>query len=339
MKIIVDDKIPFIRGKIERLADDVVYLPGTSVSRNDVADADILVVRTRTVCNRELLEGSRVKLIVTATIGYDHIDTEYCDEAGIKWTNCPGCNARSVCQYISNALQLLNVGSGITIGVVGVGHVGSLVVELARKSGYKVLMSDPPLEESGAKDHDGCRFVSLDEICEKADVITFHTPLTHTGKHPTYHLADRLFFSKLSRCPAVINASRGGVVDEEALKEALRNGTVSKAVIDTWENEPRIDSELLRLATIATPHIAGYSANGKLNATLMSLISVRDFLVSSKISGTELESVEFSIPLPDAPFLSPDTLADDSKLLKENPDRFESFRGNYPVRIEIPSLI
>lgn len=340
MKIIVDDRIPFIRGEIERLAEEVIYLPGASIGREDVRDADILVVRTRTHCNRELLEGSSVGFIVTATIGYDHIDTEYCDGAGIKWTNCPGCNARSVCQYVSNVLQLLKADlEGCTVGVVGVGHVGSLVARLAAKSGCRLLLNDPPLEESGKCYGDGGCFASLDEICEKADIITFHTPLTRTGKYPTFHLADRLFFSKLARRPIIINASRGGVVDEAALKDAIRQGTVSHAAIDTWENEPRIDSELLDMVDVATPHIAGYSANGKLNATLMSLKAVRDYIVSKGLSGTDLQSVEFNISLPDAPFLSAETLAEDCSLLKENSDGFECFRGNYPVRIEVPSLI
>lgn len=352
MKAIIDNKIPFIQGQIEKLVDEALYLPGSAITASDVRDADILVVRTRTKCNRQLLEGSAVKFIVTATIGYDHIDTDYCRQAGIRWTNCPGCNARSVCQYVTNAIALLGIKSeGTTIGIVGVGHVGSLIARAAVKDGFNVLMSDPPQEEGGitaadiidtAADNLGnshvCRFASLAEICSSADIITFHTPLTHSGKYPTYHLADTDFFSRLTPGTVIINASRGGVVDESALKKALTDGTVAHAVIDTWEGEPRIDPELLTSAAIATPHVAGYSANGKRNATLMSLGAVRQFLLDTTKPATPLYNkyaeATFDIPLPSAPYLTPQTLADDSRRLKENIDGFEDFRGNYPRRIE-----
>ncbi|MBQ0102583.1 MAG: 4-phosphoerythronate dehydrogenase [Prevotellaceae bacterium] len=359
MKIIVDNKIPFIRGEVERLADEVIYLPGAAISASDVADADILIVRTRTKCNRQLLEGSTVRFIVTATIGYDHIDTEYCAATGIQWTNCPGCNARSVNQYVTNAISALGITpAGKVMAVVGVGHVGSLVVKTAADAGFTVLMSDPPLQEAGTTaekllsstsndfirqsahhaDHTRPRFASIQTICQQADIITFHTPLTRTGSHPTHHLADARFFHDLLRRPVIINASRGGVVDETALKAALTDGTVSHAVIDTWEGEPHIDADLLARADITTPHIAGYSANGKRNATLMSLHAVREFILKttnpSDVLHARCTAATFDIPLPQAPRLTPGTLMDDSRRLKENADCFEDFRGNYPVRIE-----
>lgn len=349
MKAIIDNKIPFIQGQIEKLVDKAIYLPGSAITTDDVRDADILVVRTRTQCNRQLLEGSAVKFIVTATIGYDHIDTEYCQQAGIHWTNCPGCNARSVCQYVKNALTFLGIHpEGKTIGIIGVGHVGSLVAKAGVNNGFSVLMSDPPLEDLNTSPADiigeayhetsNCRFASLEEICACADIITFHTPLTHGGKYPAHHLAGIDFFAKLRRKPVIINASRGGVVDESALKHALATGTVSHAVIDTWEGEPHIDPQLLSMADIATPHIAGYSANGKRNATLMSLRAVRQFLLDTTDHTTPLYNkyaeATFDIPLPSAPYFTPQTLADDSRLLKESIDGFEDFRGNYPKRIE-----
>ncbi|MBO4564914.1 MAG: 4-phosphoerythronate dehydrogenase [Bacteroidaceae bacterium] len=331
MKVIVDDKIPYIRGQIERLADEVVYLPGSAISKSDVRDADVLIVRTRTHCNRELLEGSSVQLIVTATIGYDHIDTAYCDAVGIQWTNCPGCNANSVCHYVHHALEATGrLNPSYTIGIVGVGHVGSLVAADLEACGMKVLLCDPPREDLEVRGErlevrDVPSFVSLSTIQAEADIITFHTPLTKEGPYATYHMADESFFHQLPHCPLIINASRGGVVDNDAMLRALNEGLIADAVVDTWEGEPNINRELLHRVAIATPHVAGYSADGKANATRMSLEAVARFM-----------GVDFvpEIILPDAPCLSVETLLDDSRLLKLHPDRFEEMRGSYPVRRE-----
>ena len=323
MKVIIDNKILYINEAIERIADEVVYLPGSGFTKEEVKDADALIVRTRTLCNRELLEGSKVKFIATATIGYDHIDTEYCREAGITWTNCPGCNAGSVEQYVCSALQLLNTKKGLdlknaTLGVIGVGHVGSRVVRMAKALGMRVLQNDPPRADRG---EDG--FVDLATIAHECDVITFHTPLNRAGKYGTFHLADEHFFGELSRTPYVINSSRGEVVDTEALLAALSEGRVKDAVIDTWENEPDINRELLDVAFLATPHIAGYSADGKANATRMSLEALCRYF------GIE---ADFQI----LPQEGPDDYdpTRDSDWLKDAPEKFEWFRGNYPVRRE-----
>ncbi len=325
MKVIVDDKIPYIRGQIEQLADEVVYLTGSAISREDVRDADVLIVRTRTRCDRSLLEGSKVKLIVTATIGYDHIDTDYCESAGIRWTNCPGCNANSVCRYVHHALEATGrLNPELTVGVVGVGHVGSLVAADLEACGMKVLRCDPPRDDAH-DDVEGHPFVALSTIQQEADIITFHTPLTKEGPYATYHMADEHFFCHLSHRPLIINASRGGVVDNEALLQALHDGRVADAVIDTWEGEPTINRELLQQVAIATPHIAGYSADGKANATRMSLVAVAQFL------GRDFTP---QIILPDAPKLTVETLRDDSERLKRWPEGFEELRGNYPVRRE-----
>ena len=197
MKVIIDHKIPYIKEAIEKIADDVVYLPGNAFTKEDVKDADALIVRTRTKCNRELLEGSQVKFIATATIGYDHIDTEYCREAGITWTNCPGCNAGSVEQYIHSVLLLLKCEKGLdlensTIGIVGVGHVGSRVKRMAESLGMKVLLNDPPRSKQGE-----LGFVDLETIARECDVVTFHTPLSREGEDATYHLAGEDFFFSL----------------------------------------------------------------------------------------------------------------------------------------------
>ena len=325
MKVIVDDKIPYIRGQIEQLADEVVYLTGSAISGEDVRDADVLIIRTRTRCDHTLLEGSKVKLIVTATIGYDHIDTDYCETNGIRWTNCPGCNANSVCRYVHHALEATGrLNPTMTVGVVGVGHVGTLVAADLEQCGMKVLLCDPPRDDAH-DDVEGHPFVALSTIQQEADIITFHTPLTKDGPYATYHMADEQFFQQLPHRPLIINASRGGVVDNVALLQALRDGRVADAVIDTWEGEPDLNQELLQQVVIGTPHIAGYSADGKANATRMSLEAVAQFM-----------GVDFTpqIILPNAPKLTVETLKDDSDKLKRNPEKFEDFRGNYPVRRE-----
>ena len=323
MKVIIDHKIPYIKEAIENITDDVVYLPGNAFTRETVKDADALIVRTRTKCNRELLEGSKVKFIATATIGYDHIDTEYCREAGITWTNCPGCNAGSVEQYVHSVLLLLKEKKGLdlknaTIGVVGVGHVGSRVARMAEGLGMKVLLNDPPRAEQGEQG-----FVDLATMARECDVITFHTPLNREGAYRTYHLVDEEFLFSLERAPFVINSSRGEVVDTASLLVALAAGKIKAPVIDTWEYEPRISKELMEVAFLATPHIAGYSADGKANATRMSLEALCLFF------GIE---ADFSILPPEGP-KGYDPIRD-SEWLKASPEKFEWFRENYPIRRE-----
>mgnify|MGYP003294330030 CR=1 FL=1 len=324
MKVIVDNKIPYIKGVIEKIADEVVYLPGGDFTKELVKDADALIVRTRTLCNRELLEGTQVKFIATATIGYDHIDTSYCQEVGIEWTNCPGCNAGSVEQYVCSSLQLLSSKKGLdlknaTLGVIGVGHVGSRVVRMAESLGMRVLQNDPPRADKGESG-----FVDLDTIARECDVITFHTPLIREGKYRTFHLADEDFFFGLHRAPFVINSSRGEVVDTASLLVALSAGRVKDAVIDTWEYEPMISRELMEVAILATPHIAGYSADGKANATRMSLEALCRFF------GME---ADLTILPPEGPSDYDPTR--DSEWLKASPEKFEWFRGNYPLRREV----
>lgn len=352
MKIVVDDKIPYLKGNVETISDEVVYMNGGDIDAAIVADADVLIVRTRTRCDKSLLEGSKVKLVVTATIGYDHIDVDYLREVGIKWTNCPGCNASSVRQYVHNSLLVLGLlKQGLTVGVVGVGHVGTLVATDLTDAGMNVLLCDPPLSELRKRGGEEWEFaplaqsplrdmemVSLQRIALEADIITFHTPLVMSGNAPTYHLADKDFFSLLAKKPLIINSSRGEVVDNDALVWALDAGCVSDAVIDTWEGEPDINLHLLNRAVISTPHIAGYSADGKANATRMSLKAVCDFY------GLDFNCEVLPPQLPDE--LCPTAeLAEeralqlynpmeDTQRLKYSPDRFEWLRGNYPLRRE-----
>lgn len=335
MKVIVDNKIPYIKGLIETLADEVIYLPGKDFTPEVVKEADALIIRTRTLCNRQLLEGSKVQFIGTATIGFDHIDTKYCQEAGITWSNCPGCNAGAVEQYVHAALLLLQQEKGLQLkgaclGIVGVGHVGERIRRMAERIGMKVLLNDPPRADAGEQG-----FTSLDTLAEQCDILTFHTPLIREGKYQTFHLADRTFFQKLQRRPYLLNTSRGEVVETEALLEALDTGTVTEAVIDVWENEPHISQELLNKVFIGTPHIAGYSADGKANATRMVLKAFCHFFhkpsnfhivlpTSSKAfsENENLRILQLYNPLKDY------------ETLRTNPEHFEQLRGDYPLRRE-----
>lgn len=244
---------------------EVVRLEGRSIAREDAADADVLVVRTRTRCDAALLEGSRVRLVVTATIGTDHIDTEWCRRHGIRVANAAGCNARGVLQWVAAVLVQIVGRCGrrpeqTTLGIVGVGHVGSLVREYAEMWGFRTLCCDPPREE-----RERCGFLTLDEVFSRSDIVTFHTPLNAD----TRHMVNADLFARHERKPFIVNSSRGEVVDTAAL---LASGAEFAA--DVWEHEPNIDAEMLRRAAIATPHIAGYSLQGKANATAMSVHAV-----------------------------------------------------------------
>lgn len=343
MKIIIDNKIPYIKEAVRTIADEIVYVPGKDFTPELVRDADALIIRTRTHCNRELLEGSRVKFIATATIGFDHIDTDYCQQAGIEWTNAPGCNSASVAQYVQSSLliwkSLRNKElSGLTIGIVGVGNVGSKTAKVAQDFGMRVLLNDLPREK---KEGSGS-FTSLNKIAEECDIITFHVPLYKEGNYKTFHLADREFFQSLKRKPIIINTSRGEVIDTDALLEALNNQTISDAIIDVWEHEPDINRELLEKVMIGTPHIAGYSADGKANATRMSLDAIcRFFQIKGKY--------EINAPAPDSPIiyaknheealLQMYNPTNDSDRLKTQPELFETLRGDYPLRREEEAYI
>jgi erythronate-4-phosphate dehydrogenase len=343
MKIVVDDKIPYIRETICQLADEVVFLSGAAITADDVRDADVLVVRTRTHCNQQLLEGSKVQLVVTATIGYDHIDTQWLDKAGIRWTNCPGCNSGSVAQYLECTLLLLEQQKGLplrqsTIGIVGCGHVGSKVKVVAERLGMEVLICDPPLATLSPKlgDDRGLNerlFVSLDEIERRCDVISFHVPLTRKGQYATWHLADEDFFQRLSRVPYIINTSRGEVVDNQALLRAMEDGQVRDAIIDVWENEPHPDPALLEKVFIGTPHIAGYSADGKVNADNMVIDAICQLfgLPHPGVIAPPALPADFRYTGSPLELYNP---MDDSQKLKAASSLFEQLRNNYPLRRE-----
>ncbi len=347
IKILADTHIPFLKGVAERYG-EVEYLPGNLFTPNAVKEKDALIVRTVTRFNEEILAGSRVKLICSATIGFDHIDTAYCDAQGIAWRTAPGCNASSVEQYVTASLLHLARKHRFrlnekTIGIVGVGNVGSKVAAACQKLGMRVLLNDPPQEEAEGPE----AFTSIETIQREADIITFHTPLTRDGKHKTYHLANDEFLSATAHQPYIINAARGGVIDNRALVRALRDGTASGAVIDCWENEPYIDLELLKLVDIATPHIAGYSADGKWNATKMSLEQLSNFfqldvapryqeIPSPTHPSIFLGDVEPSRQLEQAVWHTYNP-ASETEALKAAPGDFYHFRSHYPLRREYPA--
>lgn len=338
MKIIIDNKIPYLKKAVQRIADEVIYAPGKNFTPELVRDADALIVRTRTHCSRNLLEGSRVRFIATATIGFDHIDTEYCRQKGIEWANAPGCNSGSAAQYIQSALlvwksirnQKLNE---LTMGIIGAGSVGSKVAKAAQDFGMRILVNDLPREEKEGKE---C-FSSLAKIAEECDIITFHVPLYKEGKYRTFHLADENFFRSLKRKPLIMNTSRGEVIETDALLKALNARVLSDAIIDVWEHEPEINRELLEKVIIGTPHIAGYSADGKANATRMSLDAICKFF---QIDG----EYEIKAPPPACPVIRAKNREDailqiynpteDSNRLKNEPELFETLRGDYPLRRE-----
>ena len=343
MKIVVDDKIPYIQPALHQLAEEVVAKAGSAITSDDVREADILIVRTRTRCNRALLSGSRVRLIVTATIGYDHLDIDYLRSAGIEWTNCPGCNATSVAQYVLNSLLILREQKGLdfsqaTLGIIGVGHVGTAVLEAARQWGIgRILLNDPPREAAGDAAPEGFCWSSLHRLQAEADILTLHTPLTIVPPHPTHHLVDNAFLNTLQRRPVLINAARGGIVDERALLAAMDAGTVKTAIIDTWEGEPDVNRHLLERAFIATPHIAGYSADGKANATRMALSAICRFLGREMTFDIQPPALEHQFSATDDETTRALKLynpLEDSQRLKAHPEQFESLRGHYPLRRE-----
>lgn len=329
MKLIVDDRIPFIAPELDRIGGvEAVYLSPDEITRDAAMEADGMIVRTRTRCNAALLEGTPVKFVATATIGFDHIDVDYCRSRGITVANAPGCNAPAVAQWVFAAIAALRPDVHV-LGVIGEGHVGSIVSRWGRSMGMEVLVSDPPRQLAGEPGV----YTSVDEIARRADAITFHTPLTTAGPHATWHLANAALLAKLERKPLFLNASRGPVVDTPALVDAIDRGLVGVAAIDCWEGEPVIDRGLLDRAVIATQHIAGYSLQGKMRATFMVVSALRRFLGLEP--GDEAERV---MPVPadmtlERAAASYDIMAD-TRVLKASPGDFETLRDDYPLRNE-----
>lgn len=320
MKILVEKNIPYIKGLLEPWA-QVSYMAAGDIDAAAVRDVDALLVRTRTRCDEALLAGSKVQFIGTATIGTDHIDLDYCRRSGIAVYNAPGCNAPAVAQWVHATIgywmeqQGMTDASQLRLGIVGVGHVGSIVARWARQLGFHVVLNDPPLGLTGN--------------IEDCDIITYHTPLTRDGEYPTWHLCNKLLLERAQRCRLILNASRGAVCDNDAL---LRwRGDVA---LDCWEDEPSISAELLHKAFVATPHIAGYSAQGKQRGTAMVVQALNEHF-----------SFNAPVNMPQAPLKGAErvTWASvkssynpllETQALKACPKDFELLRNNYNLRQE-----
>ncbi len=348
--IIADDKIPFLKGALEPWA-SIRYMNGREIDHSAVEHADALLIRTRTRCDEDLLHGSQVKFIATATIGFEHINTDYCDNHAIAWTNAPGCNAASVQQYIASVLATLALRHdfslrGKTLGIIGVGHVGKKVETLGRLLGMKVLLNDPPrwrMEGNGG-------FVSLARLLEESEIITLHVPLNRTGEDKTAHLINKDTLGRIKPGAWLINSSRGEVVESHALQSALSEGRLSGAALDVWENEPVVDPQLLDKVTLATTHIAGYSADGKRNGTVQVVRSLGAHfnlpVTSWDVSGlpepsdlaiiTDCLDQSLEKLVCKAILHTYDVIEDDVRF-RTNPLDFEWLRGNYPVRREFPA--
>ena len=333
IKIAIEKHVPFIKGVFEPVA-EVIYLAPDEFTREAVADVDAIITRTRTRCDAGLLDGSRCRIIATATIGTDHIDLDYCRGRGIVVENAPGCNAPAVAQWVFAAIKATidRPMDELTLGVVGVGHVGRIVEAWGRAMGMKVLLCDPPR----AKAEGEAGFVTLDQVARDADVITFHTPLTRDGEFPTYHLCDQKFISLLKQRPLILNAARGAVTRTVDLIDGIDSGSIGAIGIDCWEGEPSINLELLKRAQVATPHIAGYSVQGKIRATAMAVDAVARHL------GIKPARLEVPVPGPHPAAVAPeeisyDIMADTATLRAvacDLPASFETLRNNYNLRPE-----
>ena len=334
-QVVIDKGIPFLEGVFPPEI-EVLHLSPEDITPEAVRYADALFVRTRTRINKELLHGSNIRFVATATIGFDHIDQDYCREAGIHWVSCPGCNAQAVCDYVEEAIATYSAASdspqsgrpiGGTpsysspcerpiLGIIGYGHVGKLVAQMAERKGYKVLLSDPPLGIG----------MSLNELAPLCDVLTFHTPLTHEGEHPTYHLCDENILRLCKHNTLLINAARGGVIDEQALLSRLSTFNLQlSTAIDCWEGEPNLNQELLKKVDLASFHIAGYSIQGKMNASEMCLRAFCEFFSLPILSINKK-----AVPLQGDS--EPGWLKRISAQLKAAPEHFEQLRKNYPLR-------
>lgn len=338
-KIVADQDIPYLKGVLEPYC-DVRYKDGASIGPNDVADADALMIRTRTKCDASLLDGSRVKLITTATIGHDHIDMEYCSRNGIEVSTSAGCNVRAVLQYVMAALTVLSGENAWkpgykTIGIVGVGNVGSAVKRFAEAVGFKVLCCDPPRMEREPE----LGFMSIFDMLAECDIVTMHVPLTFSGPYSTESMAGRKFFDAFEEGTIFINTSRGEIIDEEALCRHIESGYIT-AVIDTWRNEPDINRKLLKLSRFSTPHIAGYSQEGKAAGTAMAVESIackfslpiRGWYPADAPHSLENLSISWRETAERMKFYF--DIEKESAALKENPDSFERLRNLYEFRRE-----
>ncbi|HAU19239.1 MAG TPA: 4-phosphoerythronate dehydrogenase PdxB [Marinobacter adhaerens] len=359
MLIVADENIPLLDSFFGDIG-EIRRVSGRSMSNEDVRDADIVLVRSVTRVNRELLEGSRVRFVGTTTIGTDHVDLDWLEAAGIRFSAAPGCNANSVAEYVLSVLSLhaerrgLADWSQLSVGIVGVGNVGGELAHKLERLGFDVRLCDPPRAD---REEDDQEFVSLEEAM-KCDVVSLHTPLTREGDHPTLHMIGHPELEALGANQLLINAGRGEVIDSSALLARLDQGNAPTVALDVWEQEPRIHPELVDRVWLATPHIAGYSLEGKVQGTEMIYQALSQFLglpvrkkagqflpepALSKISFTSSADEEDAIRI--ALRACYDPRPDDARLrnamtgsVEERGAAFDRLRRDYPVRRECSSL-
>lgn len=331
MKIIADKNIPFLERRIKNV--ELIKLAASEIDAYAVRDADALIVRTRTLCNEDLLKGSKVKIVASATIGTDHIDIPWCQQHDIEVRNAPGCNAPGVALYVwSNLLRNGFDPAKHTLGVIGCGNVGGIVAQWGERLGAKILVCDPPRQEKGFADRE---YLPLEKVLSHSDAITLHTPLTNDGKYPTFHLIGKDSITHFKEGAILINAARGEVADTETLISAIEKGKISRAIIDTWEREPNIDRKLLELANTATCHIAGYSVEGKQRATRMALEAVAETLgLRVDLAGLQGAYKEPELITPQLILKAYDPTPM-TKALKADPSSFETIRNAYCLHKEI----
>lgn len=356
MRLIVDENLPFTQEFFGSSA-KVVCLPSNAITAADVKDADGLLVRSVTQVNQQLLEGSKVKFVGTATIGVDHIDQAWLKEAGITFASAPGCNANSVVDYVLATLLWLAAEQGFSlqnkcIGIVGVGQVGSRLAQRLKDFGCEVLLNDPPRAAKGE-----AGFLSLNEVLQQADIVCLHTPLTKLGQFPSWHLLG-LEELALLKGKVLLNAGRGGVLDQQALKATINKNCAPLLLLDVFEGEPSLDAELIKSCLLATPHIAGYSLEGKSRGTEMLYqawcqhlglepkASLKELLPAVPVASLTLAaSCGVEEACRRAAHLCYQPLTDSWRLLQalnKSPANtaavYQALRKNYPIRREFSSL-
>ncbi len=347
MKIIADGNIPFVEEAFAQFG-EVIVVPGRSISRDMLLDASMLLVRSITIVDRALLNGTSIEFVATATIGVDHIDIPHLTNNSIGFASAPGSNAQSVAEYVGTALAHLSHTLGFelgkkVLGIIGVGNVGSRVTKVAEALGMTCLLNDPPRQRAES----GNGFVSLDEVLEKSDIVTLHVPLTESGPDKTVQMVNEDFISKMNPGAILMNSSRGKVVDEHAVRKFKKK--LGGLVLDVWAHEPSIDCETLDIADIGTPHIAGYSFDGKVRGTEMIYEAACDYFHKEKTwngrahvgikpektidvrssNSPVLKAIEEAYPI----------MSDDARLrnIKDEQNRgayFDALRKNYPRRLE-----
>lgn len=357
MLIVADENIPLLDAFFQGFGEIRRY-PGRSLDAASVREADILLVRSVTKVDRHLLEGSRVQFVGTCTIGTDHLDLDYFDQVGIRWSSAPGCNARGVVDYVLGSLLTLADLEGASLpervyGVVGAGQVGGRLVSVLRALGWKVMVCDPLRQAA-----EGGDYVELDTLLQACDVISLHTPLERGGQYPTWHLLGPAELAKLRPGAWLINASRGAVVDNGALRTLLQQRDDLHAVLDVWEGEPQVDLQLADLCTVATPHIAGYSLDGRQRGTAQiyralcqhlgvnEVIQLADLLPRPPVAQIELDAevdLQWALAMLCRAIYDPRRDdADFRRSLSEDVQQqraaFDALRKHYPSRREIEGL-